>query len=46
MPSRMPLPARSTETKQIFLPASVGARMGAIGVWMSISCVGRSRMTS
>ncbi len=46
MPSRMPWPARSTETMQSFLPASAGARMGATGVSMSINSIGRSRVTS
>jgi hypothetical protein len=46
MPSRMPLPARMIETSTVFLPSRIGAIIGAIGVSIGASVVGKSRHTS
>ena len=46
MPSRMPAPARMIETNTVFLPSITRERIGSIGVSMSTSCIGMSRVTS
>ena len=46
MPSRIPLPARSTLTSTTSSLSSMGARMRSSGVSISRSTMGRSRVAS